>query len=187
MSKIGRCAAVLAISTAAAVVISSGSPALADPPPLIDIIDNIVPNASILPNLQPSLNTSPSVLCIPSARNNNSIKGENNQASNNQTNNCTQSAQQTSPPPPPNGGLSGYAVYGDNDTCAPGETCTVTITCPEGQRVIEGGYTIGGNDETFADQAEQEFDGASYTVSARNRDDNGIGVAARVSCADVAP
>ncbi|MFB4282335.1 MULTISPECIES: hypothetical protein [unclassified Nonomuraea] len=146
MNKIGKFAAVLAISASSAVIASSGSPALADPHPIIDIIDDVVPNANVLPNLIPNPNIAPSVLCLPGARNDNSIKGDHNQVTTSQTNNCTQSAQQTTPTPPPpsDGGLTGYEIVAFPFTVGPGAggagVATFTVECPSDKVPVLHGY-----------------------------------------------
>ncbi|MFI7135115.1 hypothetical protein ACIBQ1_56300 [Nonomuraea sp. NPDC050153] len=188
MSRIGEFATVLAISTSAAVTGSTVSPAMADGHPVIDVVDNVIPNANVLSNLLPNLNVSPSIVCIPTAQNTSPINGNHNQTTINQANTCTQAAQQTTPPPS-GGEFSGYEVLPvAEDTCEPNDICTVTILCPPGKNVIEGSYTIQPFDFVSSPStALQNASGTTYTVSSRNRSEFTGTLSVRVSCADVTP
>ncbi|MEV4172439.1 hypothetical protein [Nonomuraea sp. NPDC049709] len=171
MHKMGRFAAVLALSAGGAVIGSSGSPALADPHPIIDIVDDVVPNANVLPNLIPNPNIAPSVLCLPGARNNNSIKGDHNQVTTSQTNNCTQSAQQATTPP--TSGVTGYEVVAELTSCAVDDrTCESTARCPEGKSVLGGGFRLfpGGTDgpTTTANHSFSDATGSGWFVEVTN-------------------
>ncbi|MFI9841603.1 hypothetical protein ACIHFD_31525 [Nonomuraea sp. NPDC051941] len=181
MKKLGWFAAVLAASSGAAVIGSAGSPAFADSNPIIDIIDGISPSTNLLP-----LNVSPTVLCIPTASNVNSVKGDNNHITTNQTNNCTQSAQQTTPPPP-NGGFSGYEVRpAQSDECAPGEVCSVSILCPEGKNLISGYYQAQpGTQAVFLSATNSTA--TEYDASFVNTSQTTATLSANATCADVTP
>ncbi|MEV1000959.1 hypothetical protein [Nonomuraea sp. NPDC050202] len=177
MSKVGHIAAVLAISTGTIAAISSGSSAWADAQPIIDLVDDIVPNANVLPNLlsglnvSPNLSVSPSIICLPQARNNNSIKGDNNQTTTNQANNCTQSAQASTPPP--TNGITGYEVVVEMTQCAVDDrTCEATARCPEGKSVTGGGFRLipGGTDgpTTTANHSFNDNTGSGWFVEVTN-------------------
>ncbi|MFI7126180.1 hypothetical protein ACIBQ1_10845 [Nonomuraea sp. NPDC050153] len=186
MNKMGTFAAALVISSSAVAIGGFGTPALADPRPNIDIIDDVVPNASVLSNLLPNLNASPAVVCLPTASNVNSVKGHNNQTNNNQTINCTQSAQTNAPPS--GGDFSGYEVLPlATDTCGPNDVCDLRVDCPAGKKVIEGGYNIHPGAGTFTSRSMQTPDGSAYIVQAFNRSGAQLTIEAQVSCARVTP
>ncbi|MFI6741222.1 hypothetical protein ACIBI9_50610 [Nonomuraea sp. NPDC050451] len=190
MNSIVKFAAVLAISTIATVIGGSSSPALADGHPVIDIIDDVAPNAEVLSNLLPNMNVAPSILCIPTASNSNDVKGNNNQTTTNQTNNCTQSTQQTAPPPPDNGGdgITGYEVVnGPTDNVPPNSTVALQLAqCPAGKKATGGGFIASGagNDGTFAIQDNALGSGSGWVVTVTNTTNDPAQARAIAVCVD---
>ncbi|MGP4102261.1 hypothetical protein [Nonomuraea sp. KM90] len=190
MHKMGKFAAVLALSALSTIVGSSGSSALADPHPIIDIVDDVVPNANVLPNLIPNPNIAPSVLCLPGARNNNSVKGDHNQVTTSQTNNCTQSAQQATTPP--TNGVTGYEVVVGMTQCAANDrTCEATARCPEGKSVTGGGFRLipGGTDgpTTTANHDFSDATGSGWFVEVTDVPGQLVFVQAHAICANATP
>lgn len=173
MNKMRKFATVLA-ALATVIIGSINSPVAADERPLIDAVDDIVPNADALSNLDvnllPNLNISPSVLCLPSAKNTNSVKGNNNQTTSNQVINCTQSVQQTSPTPP-NGGTE-FVIVSEDVQCGPNPSrCTGVADCPTGTTVVGGGFNVDqgalGLDAPIL-SSEPGANGTSWTVTIDN-------------------
>ncbi|MFI7126533.1 hypothetical protein ACIBQ1_12635 [Nonomuraea sp. NPDC050153] len=143
MTGIGKLAVALAFSAGAAVAGGISSPALADGQPVIDFVDNVVPNPKVLSDLLPNVSVAPSVLCIPTAQNTNSTDGDRNRVGNNQTINCTQSAQQTTSPA---NALRDYEkVTGQPQTLPVGLSNEIVVMCPAGKVALGGGYLITGN------------------------------------------
>ncbi|MFG6194676.1 hypothetical protein [Nonomuraea sp. JJY05] len=86
------------------------------------------------------MNVAPSVLCIPTAQNNNSAHGDRNRLGNEQAINCTQTTQQTA------NALRNYEkVTGPEVTLPMGLSNVITVMCPAGKVVLGGGYVINGN------------------------------------------
>ncbi|MFG6197403.1 hypothetical protein [Nonomuraea sp. JJY05] len=160
---------------------------LADPQPVIDIVDDIVPNTSVLSNLLPNTNVSPSLVCIPTASNINSVKGNRNQTSNSQTNNCTQSAQTTTPPS--NGGLAGYqAIEGTPFTVAPRTIENRILTCPAGKVVLSGGYALDASfraaqPDSVSQVTNRRLSDTTWEIGVYNGTDQNITVHPEIICA----
>lgn len=138
MNGVGKIAAILAIAAGGAFAASGSSPALADPPPLIDDL-----NLGVSPALLPNLSTPP-LLCFPRATNSNVIKGDRNQTVTIQNVDCAQRADQTSPPPSNGGGLRNREVVVSDDFTVPQEDISDSLVqqCPNGKVVLGGGYYL---------------------------------------------
>ncbi|MEU8365165.1 hypothetical protein AB0C27_55045 [Nonomuraea sp. NPDC048882] len=136
MNKIGKCAAVLAMTVSGALVAGGGSPALADPHPVFDAIDDIVPDAGFLPNLSKAA----SMLCTPGARNFN-VKSDGGRIPIRRIDNCALGAQQNSAPPP-DGGPRSETVVEMQDCAAGDRMCAATARCPRGRSATDGGFRL---------------------------------------------
>ncbi|MFI6737280.1 hypothetical protein ACIBI9_30520 [Nonomuraea sp. NPDC050451] len=187
MNGMGRLAAILAISSGTAAIGGAGSPAFADPPPIIDIVDDIAPNANVLSHLLPNLNVSPSIVCIPTAQNTTSITGNNNQTTTNQTNNCTQSAQQTA-----GDALRDHqVVVSDPITVGQNSFSDRTQPCPNGKVVLGGGYRITSSeidrfsdDDIFILADEPTPDGTGWRIFLFNGTGDSLTYVIRATCAN---
>lgn len=188
MNRVGKIAAILSIAAGGAFAASGSSPALADPPPLIDDL-----NLGVSPALLPNLSTPP-LLCFPRATNSNVIKGDRNQTVTIQNVDCAQRADQTSPPPSNGGGLRNREVVVSDDFTVPQEDISDSLVqqCPNGKVVLGGGYYLHtwryepGIHDIFFKRSSPNDDGTGWVVEVVNATPGDIVLKVWAVCADPA-
>ncbi|MGV9384847.1 hypothetical protein ACWDRB_54180 [Nonomuraea sp. NPDC003707] len=179
MNGMAKLATVLATTATSVFIATSGSTAHADSEPLIDVIDDIIPNASLLPNMA----VSPTVICIP--QNTQSLHGDGSSQTNNQS--CTQNAQQSTTSP--GNALRDYeVVVGPENTLGPNSINSFAVQCPAGKVVLGGGYTVnsgsfGSTEDIIQLRDAPSTSGTAWEFRLVNRTSSPITFTLRATCA----
>lgn len=172
MSKMGKIAAVLAVSAAGAVVGSSGSPALAGPQQVIGVVLNA--------------NISSSAPCEPKET---SIEEE-NLTIKSISKRCSRTTRTTTSS---NGGTpkNQEVVLSDPFTVGAGTRATLRQACPKGKAAIGGGYDLHNsifNKGTGADlvhESRADAAGTAWELVVVNPTENDVEVTVRAVCANL--